>query len=167
MNKHMIAAGLLAAGFLAAAPAQAQLKGFSFGPYVEAGWPTGRLDASHNTGFGGGLSADVKLPLSLGVTGSVGFMSFAGERVGNMRNLAVTAIPVRVGLKYRVSAAYFVLETGSATLVRRLGAYEGTSGLLSPGIGVRFLNFDVRAKYETWFRDGNFQFWGLQAGLRF
>ena len=146
-----------------AIPAKSQLKGFSIGPYAEMAWPAGDFQKTHKNGLGAGLSADIKLPGKLGLTGSAGYIHFAGKSFDDGKNPAVNAFPIRAGLKYRpLPLIYFKLEAGNAQFT---GNNNGAAFLLSPGIGVRILGIDVQAKYETWFRDGNYSFWGLRAGL--
>ncbi|GAA4317414.1 hypothetical protein GCM10023184_01080 [Flaviaesturariibacter amylovorans] len=120
-------------------------------------------------GYGGGLALDVKLPLSLGVTGSVGVLHFPGVVDG----VAITAFPVRAGIKYRVSMIYAGLETGVAPMTKDMGSPV----LLAPAIGVRVSMLDVKVKYETWFRKkdddnntmnkSNWSFFGVMAALKF
>jgi hypothetical protein len=149
----------------------AQLKRFSIGPYVEAGFPTGDFNTFNKTGIGAGLNADIKLIMGLGVTGSVGFMYF-GDKVlftdaqGNQtRGTAVTAIPVRVGIKYTlISILYVKLESGAANFINDR---SGSAFILAPGVGIRLLGLDVEAKYEAWMKDGNRGFFGLKAGFNF
>ena len=146
---------------------KAQLKGFSIGPYAEMGWPTGKLDETNKNGIGAGLNADIRLG-KIGLTGSVGYMHFAGKTVVVNESAVdmpdINAIPVRVGIKYRlIPVLYAKLEGGVA---------KSTNGnnspfIISPGIGLRLLGFDVQAKYETWMNDGNSSFWGLKVGFNF
>lgn len=157
----LIIAMLLACGMAS----QAQLKRFSLGPYVEAGFPVGDFGDINKTGIGVGLNADIKLVAGFGATGSVGYMRFGGKDVGNTKFPAMQAIPVRVGLKYKlISILYVKLEGGVANFV---GDYDGTAFLLSPGVGIRVLGLDVQAKYENWFRESGLGFFGLKAGFNF
>ncbi|NSL87547.1 hypothetical protein ECE50_011930 [Chitinophaga sp. Mgbs1] len=151
--------------------AQAQLKRFSIGPYVEAGFPTGDFSNSHKTGYGLGLGADVKLVAGLTAVGSIGFMYFNGKSmdIGNGVFADIPSakvIPFRLGLKYKlISLLYVKVEGGTAQFT---GDYNnGTGALFAPGIGIRFLGLDVQAKYEAWFKDGTHGFWGLKAGYNF
>lgn len=161
-NKLFLIIAMLMAGSLAS---QAQLKRFSLGPYVEAGFPVGDFADFNKTGYGVGLNADVKLVAGLGVTGSVGYMHFGGKDVANVDYPAVAAIPVRVGLKYQlISILYVKLEGGAANFV---GDLDGSAFILAPGVGIRFLGLDVQAKYENWFRDNGLGFFGLKAGFNF
>lgn len=145
----------------------AQLKRFSLGPYVEAGFPVGKFADTHNTGYGVGLGADIKLIAGLGVTGSVGYMRFGGLRdtATGDKYAAASVVPVRIGLKYQlVSVLYVKLEGGAANYT---GDNNGSAFLLAPGVGIRLLGLDVMAKYESWFKDGTRGFFGLKAGYNF
>jgi hypothetical protein len=148
-------------------PGQAQLKGFSLGPFAEAGWPTGSFKETNKNGYGAGLGADIRLG-KIGLTGSAGYMHFGGKTInkgdGDIKMPAVNAVPVRVGLKYRiVPALYAKLESGVAKFT---GGNE-SAFIVSPGIGVRILGLDVQAKYEIWKKEETYSFWGLKAGINF
>jgi len=148
----------------------AQLKRFSIGPYVEAGFPAGNFNKTNKTGIGAGIGADIKLIAGLGVTGSVGAMYFAGKTYtdpqGNqVKGSSLSVIPVRVGVKYSlISILYVKLETGAANYIRN---NSGSAFILAPSVGVRLLGLDVSAKYEAWMKDGNIGFFGLKAGYNF
>ncbi|MGX5820923.1 outer membrane beta-barrel protein [Chitinophaga lutea] len=167
-KQSLLLIALLLTGSIAA---NAQLKRFSIGPYVEAGFPVGNdFNETNKSGWGVGLNADIKLVAGFGVTGSVGYMRFAGKAWPRAEDLptgeypTVAAVPVRVGLKYKlVSILYLKLEGGTATYT---GDMEGTSFLLAPGVGIRVLGLDVQAKYENWF-NGGFGFTGLKASFNF
>ncbi len=147
--------------------ASSQLKGFSIGPYVERAIPTGNFENLYNNGWGAGAGADIKLPGKLGLTGSVGIVRFGGKAIqhaqGQQKLSALTGIPIRVGLKYRLPLVYIKMETGSA----RLNDEKGNGFILSPGIGLRILGLDVQAKYETWIRNESYSFYGLKASYNF
>lgn len=180
MLKTLYTAGMfIAATCMFGNTAKAQLKGFSIGPYVEAGTPVGDFKDTHNTGFGGGLNADIKLIAGFGVTGSAGFMYFPGKSYtylgGGGTELSakapsLKALPVRVGLKYKFGfpLLYVKAEGGTATFVGGDGDnYKGTAAIFAPGLGIRFLGLDVEAKYEVWFKNDNRGFFGLKAGYNF
>lgn len=180
MLKTLYTAGLfIAATCMFGNTAKAQLKGFSIGPYVETGTPVGDFKETNNTGFGGGLNADIKLIAGFGVTGSAGFMYFPGKtyltlnennQTISVKGEALKALPVRVGLKYKFGfpLLYVKVEGGTATFVGGEGEhYKGTAAILAPGLGIRFLGLDVEAKYEAWFKNSTRGFFGLKAGYNF
>lgn len=153
--------------FMLGFSSQAQLKRFSLGPYVEAGFPDGDLSDTHKTGYGVGLGVDVKLIAGFGATGSLGYMRFAGQKevATGIKYPALQAIPVRIGLKYQfIPLLYVKVESGAANFI---GETDGSAVIVAPGIGLRFMGLDVQAKYEAWFRDGTRGFWGLKAGYNF
>ena len=83
---------------------------------------------------------------------------------GIVKMPAVNAIPMRAGLKYRLAPAiYAKLESGVAKFTNG----DQSAIIFSPGIGVRFVGFEVQAKYEIWKKDKAYGFWGLKAGYNF
>ena len=152
---------------LACLSGQAQLKGFSLGPFAETGMPTGKFKETNKNGYGVGFGADVRLG-KIGVTGSVGYMHFGGKTIfkagENIYMPAIKAVPVRVGLKYRiVPSLYAKLESG----VAKFSGADESAIIFSPGIGIRILGLDVQAKYEIWKKEHTVSFWGLKAGINF
>jgi len=145
----------------------AQVKGFGFGPYVEAAWPSGDFKQSNKNGFGAGLGADIRLG-KVGVTGSVGYIYFGGKAVytgnENTEMPSYNVIPVRVGVKYRLAPAiYAKLESGMARFTNN----KESALIFSPGLGIRILGLDVQAKYEVWKNEQTFSFLGLKAAINF
>lgn len=148
-------------------PGFTQLKGFSVGPYVEAGWPTSHFQENNKNGYGAGFGADIRLG-KIGVTGSLGFMHFGGKSLVKSNETiempSINALPVRAGIKYRIVPALYVkLESG----VAKFTGGDQSAFIFSPGIGVRLLGIDVLAKYETWKASETYSFWGLKAGINF
>jgi hypothetical protein len=147
--------------------ANAQLKGFSIGPYAERAWPRGNFGKLYKNGIGAGVGADIKLPGNLGLTGSLGIIRFPGKEFQNgelhEKMDALTATPIRIGLKYRLPLVYLKMETGTA----RMNDEGGSGVILSPGAGIRVLGLDVQLKYETWLRTKSYSFLGLKASYNF
>lgn len=140
----------------------AQLKGFSIGPYLEFANPRGDFAATNRNGLGAGLSADIKLPGKLSATGSFGYLRFS-RASGNGEASAVSAFPVRAGLKYRLPIVYLKLESGAA----RYSKDAGSALILSPGIGIRVLGLDVQGNFETWLGDEGRSFLALKLAYHF
>lgn len=164
--KKKVWAVIIAAGIFYM-PTHAQLKIFSIGPYVEAAAPTGDFKETNKNGYGAGLNMDVRLS-KFGLTGSAGIMHFGGKTIlngeGSGKMPGVTAIPVRVGIKYHFAPLlYFKIEGGTANYTNG----DKNAFILSPGIGVRVLGLDVQLKYESWIQDGSRSFAGLKAGYNF
>jgi hypothetical protein len=158
---------LTAIVLLACITGNGQLKGFSLGPYAEIAWPRGDLGQTNKNGIGAGFGGDIRLG-KLGLTGSIGFIHFGGKTVNTgdaMEDLpANNVIPVRAGLKFHVfPLVYAKLEGGVAKYTNG----DNAAFILSPGVGVRLLGFDVQAKYEAWIKDGNSSFLGLKVGYNF
>lgn len=152
---------------LACLQGRSQLKGFSLGPFAETAWPTGNFKETNKNGYGAGLGADIRLG-KIGLTGSVGYMHFGGKAISKEGELmdmpSVNAVPVRVGLKYRiVPALYAKLESGVAKFTNG----DESAFIVSPGIGVRVLGLDFQAKYEIWRSNRTQSFLGLKAGINF
>jgi hypothetical protein len=143
----------------------AQLKGFSFGPYAELARPTGNLKETNKNGLGAGLNADIRLG-KLGLTGSAGFVHFDGKTNpgDGITQPAINAIPIRAGLKYRIVPLFYTKLEGGVAKFTNGGA---SAFIISPGVGLRLLGLDVQAKYEAWIKDGTNSFWGLKLGYNF
>ncbi len=147
--------------------AQAQLKGFSLGPFAEIAWPNGDFKETNKNGYGVGVGADIRLG-KIGVNGSIGYMYFGGRTLSKPTGVvdmpSIKAVPVRVGLKYRIlPALYARIESGVAKFT---GGTE-SAFIVAPGIGVRILGLDLQAKYEVWKNEQTYSFLGLKAGFNF
>ncbi|PUZ27310.1 hypothetical protein DCM91_08165 [Chitinophaga costaii] len=161
---------------LGSTAALAQLKRFSIGPYIETGAPAGDFHDTHDVGWGGGVNADIKLIAGLGITGSVGYMHFGGKTTtitnpdsspGKYTYPNVSAIPIRVGVKYHFFPLLYVKVEGGVANFTNTKYRDGAAAIFAPGIGIRILMIDVEAKYELWHKDGSSGFWGLKAGVNF
>lgn len=145
-------------------PAVAQLKPFGLGPYFEKAWLQGSSSENWNDAWGLGLSADLKLPGRLGVTGSAGYFMASGKTVEGRRQPSLKAWPIRAGIKYRLfPAVYLKAEGGYASV----NGHSRGSAIFSPGIGVRLLNIDIQAKMEQWWGAADLRSWGLRLALQF
>jgi len=164
MNMKPAALILFSVAFLVFAhPACAQLKGFSIGPYIETAKPRGSFEETNGRAFGAGISADVKIVRKLSAMGSVGFLHFGRNTAREFSTVAVNALPVRVGVKYKLPLVYLKFETGTA----RLKNNPGATPILSPGIGFRILGLDVQGSYETWVNHEAGSFTSLKVAYHF
>ena len=139
----------------------AQWKGFSFGPYVEAAWVKGDFATTNNNGIGAGLAADLKIGGKTNLMGSIGYLRFG--RKSETGSTVLTAVPIRLGLKYKLPVVYLKLESGSA----KMNDDRGTALIISPGIGFRILGLDVQGSYETWLADEGRSFAALKIAYHF
>lgn len=144
--------------------ANAQLKGFSIGPYLEIGNPTAGFEERNGNGIGVGMNADIKLPGRLGLTGSIGYMHFSGISTSAGKTPTIDAVPIRGGIKFRLPAIFYLkMEVGVAKYTNGMGS----SYIVAPGIGIRVLGLDVQGKFEAWLKDETNSFWGLKVGYNF
>jgi hypothetical protein len=142
--------------------ASAQLKGFSIGPYFEAAWPKGDFAATNANGIGAGIAADIKLGSKINLMGAAGYLRF-GRKAGSENPKALGAVPLRVGLKYKLPIVYLKMESGTA----KFSNDNGSALILSPGIGIRILGLDVQGSYETWLEDEGRSFASLKISYHF
>ena len=159
MKKKIISLVLVSLLFLAST--NAQLKGFSVGPYVEAAWPQGDLAATNGKGIGVGIAGDIKIGGKFNIMGSAGYLRFA--RNGESGSNAITAVPIRVGLKYRLPFLYIKMESGTA----KMNDDHGTALILSPGIGIRLFGLDIQGSYESWLAEQGKTFAALKVAYHF
>src|SRR6476661_9916108 len=155
MKTYLLPAIFLFIGY----QSNAQLKGFSVGPYAEIIWPMGSIKETNTNGIGGGINADIRVG-KIGITGSAGFIHFGARSMTNnegTKSSAIDAFPIRAGIKYRlVPTIYVKLEGGVARYINS----SNSSAILSPGIGIRILGLDLEGKYETWINRGSG--WGVK-----
>lgn len=154
---------VLSFSFLFAHPASAQLKGFSFGPYIETARPRGNFAETNGRALGAGISADFKLMKRVSAMGSFGFLHFGRNSARESVTQAVNALPIRVGVKYKLPLVYVKFETGTA----RLKDNTGATPIFSPGIGFRILGLDIQGSYETWLNHEAGSFTSLKVAYHF
>ncbi len=160
--KYRLIITALFSSLLLAQQSHAQLKGFSLGPYIEAAWPHGDLAEGHTNGIGAGLGADIKIGGHISAMGSYGILHF-GTRNSEINNRTINAMPLRLGLKYRLPFLYFKLESGQATFTKNYSP----AVIISPGVGLRLLGLDIQGSYETWLRSEGWSFASLKVAYHF
>jgi hypothetical protein len=143
-------------------PAFAQLKGFSFGPYIESAWPKGDLANTNGKGIGAGISADIKVFGKISAMGSLGIIHFGRYGSGETTQ-PLNASPLRLGVKYRLPFIYLKMESG----VVKFKNGEGSAPIISPGIGFRLLGLDIQGSYEAWLRSQGTSFSSLKIAYHF
>ncbi len=162
--KKILAFALLLLFTLASGYASAQLKGFSFGPYLEFGSPKGEFAKHNKNGIGIGIGGDFKIAKKWSVMGSFGYMRFGKEGgLLDAKNSVVSALPIRGGIRYKLPLVYLKLESGVAKFNNDLP----NALILSPGIGLRILGLDIRGSYESWLGDESRSYAALRLAYHF
>ncbi|MCO5286522.1 MAG: hypothetical protein M9898_08930 [Chitinophagaceae bacterium] len=154
---------------------------------AEAAFPVGDFGKSYSFGIGGSVMGRYALSDKADLTASLGYISFSGKDItvsevetddggnpihddfGNpmyttttMKAHSYHGVPLRLGANYLVGGPLFIQgEIGAAFLK------GGTAFLYTPGIGVRFNQFEAEAKYEGWSKNGTLSFFGLRVGYFF
>lgn len=151
--------------------ASAQDQGMEWGINLEAALPIGDMGEAYKFGIGGHLSGEYALQEELALTASLGYLSFGGKSFESgefsMKIPAFSAVPIRVGGKYYFNGGP-VFAQAQVGLAFATGSGDGGSLFLyTPGIGVRFSQFEAALKYEGWSKNGTLSFIGLRAGYFF
>jgi hypothetical protein len=145
----------------------------TFSAGLEVGLPSG--DASSISGLGLGGSAKAKFALgkseNSALTGSVGFISFAGKDVTvfgiTVKSPSVTAIPVKVGYRYTAEGGvYFEPQIG---LTFFSGGGSGSGFTYAANVGYNLSeSLDLSARYESAaVTGGSFNHIGLRLAYAF
>ena len=112
--------------------------------------PTGDLSSIAGFGYGLSVQGEYKTIPSLGLTGSIGFLNYAGKTVNigafSDNTSSTTQVPVLVGAKLYFGYKLFV--TGQVGLSFFNNGF-GTAFTFAPGIGSRLGNgnFDATLRY--------------------
>lgn len=150
-------------------------KNIQVGINIDGAFPTGDFGKSYSFGIGGSVMGRYALNDKANLTASLGYLNFSGktitatytgedeeEHTESFKWPSLHGIPLRLGANYLISGPLFIQgEIGAAFLK------GGTAFLYTPGIGVRFSNLEVEAKYEGWSKNGTLSFFGVRAGYFF
>lgn len=154
---------------------------------LEVAFPTGDFGKSYSMGFGGSVMGRYTLNDKANLTASLGYLSFTGKKItettivtddggvpqhddaGNPITTTETyklpathGIPLRLGANYLISGPIFIQGEIGASFMK-----GGTAFLYAPGVGARFANLEIEAKYEGWSKNGTLSFFGIRVGYFF
>lgn len=170
-----------------AQPTSTISKQIKAGINLEAAFPTGDFGKSYSTGFGGSIMGSYALNENAKLTASLGYLSFNGKEIttkivetddagepinddfGNpmyttekIKIPATHGIPLRLGANYTIGGPVFLQGEIGASFMK-----GGTAFLYAPGVGARFNNLELEAKYEGWAKNGTLSFFGIRVGYFF
>jgi hypothetical protein len=171
MKKIILSLAVVAIATLTAtAQKESSDKSLKFSIGVEAGLPIGSFKNSSKFGIGGSAQAEYMASENVGLTGRVGYLSFAGKTttIGevNVKLASISVIPVMVGGKFYFNEKVFGhAEAGLSFFNRNLGSVF----TYAPGIGVKAgENVEVEVKYQGASKNGgSISFIGLRAAFTF
>ena len=141
---------------------------------IEAAFPTGDFGKDYSMGFGGSVMGRYALSDKTNLTASLGYLNFSGKSItetfeGDGGPVTQTykipsfhGVPLRIGANYLISGPLFIQGEIGASFMK-----GGTAFLYTPGIGARFSNLEVEAKYEGWSKNGTLSFFGVRVGYFF
>ena len=152
-----------------------------FGLAPELNLPTGNASNISGVGFGGALTAEVSIATKYALTASGGYNLFIGKKYFGSRSQNISALPVKLGLKYySIPDFYLEAQVGAAF---HQGTASKTSLVWSPGFGTYFRTDNNKQKiafgirYEAWtntsygkvntLKTTSFGFIGLKLGYQF
>jgi len=137
---------------------------FSIGANVAM--PMGDFGDAAGVGFGGSLRYEMPVGDNLGLTGTVGYLTFGGKDFFDGINFNL--IPIMVGAKYYFTeqqngfyAGIAVGMTSSSTSAE--GSESSTVFTWAPGIGYHLDNIDLGLDYNSYTKD---EFTTSYLGLR-
>jgi hypothetical protein len=149
-------------------------KNIRVGINIEGAFPTGDFGKSYSFGIGGSVMGRYALSDKANLTASLGYLNFSGKSITEtfegddgtetetFKVPSFHGVPLRLGANYSIGAPLFIQgEIGAAFLK------GGTAFLYTPGIGARFSNLEVEAKYEGWSKNGTLSFFGIRVGYFF
>ncbi len=122
---------------------------------VEGLVPVGDFGDTHNFGIGGTLQGEYKPADDLGLTVNLGYLTFSGKSVGNLKYKSAGLVPIMGGVKYYFSPKVYGhgqlgVAFGTNDIVGALVDVDGKGSLFaySPGIGIQISpQIDAEVKY--------------------
>ncbi|HEY5367367.1 MAG TPA: hypothetical protein VIJ75_00120 [Hanamia sp.] len=174
-NLCAIAIALFTASMCQAQSASTIAKQVQVGINLEAAFPTGNFGKAYSMGFGGSVMGRYALSDKANLTASLGYLNFSGKTItetfpgdeGGTRTVttkipSMHGIPLRLGANYSLGSPLFIQGEIGAAFMKGATAF-----LYAPGIGARFSNLEVEAKYEGWSKNGTLSFFGIRVGYFF
>ncbi len=184
MKKLFFSAALVAASFASFAQDDAA-KALTFGVGVDVAMPIGKFGKNteekfsdlYSLGIGGSVQAKYALDEQLGITLSLGYMSYMPKTIEGEKVPSFSAIPILAGIEYNFTEQIFAsAQIGYTIYGGKLLSDDDVklAGLsYAPGIGFRFAeNFSALLKYQgtsATLKAGDFKETGnniSQIGLR-
>jgi hypothetical protein len=122
--------------------------------------PESELRNTHRTGFGGSVKAEYTFGKHLSATFNTGFASLPGARyfdstvMKTARYKNMTAIPLKLGIRYYVGSFYVAGEGGMVLLGQFTSDNNGVGSIgLGDKINIgRHNKLDISLRYEYWLR---------------
>lgn len=141
---------------------------------IEGAFPTGDFGKVYSFGIGGSVMGRYALSDKANLTASLGYLDFSGKSITETyegdegpqtetyKVPSMYGVPLRLGANYLISGPLFIQGEIGAAFMK-----GGTAFLYTPGIGARFNNLEVEAKYEGWSKNGTLSFIGIRVGYFF
>lgn len=173
-NLFAFAIALFTASICQAQSASTISKQIQVGINVEGAFPMGDFGKSYSFGIGGSIMGRYTLSDKANLTASLGYLNFSGKSITEtfegddgpqtqtFKVPSTYGIPLRLGANYLIGGPLFIQGEIGASFMK-----GGTAFLYTPGIGARFNNLEVEAKYEGWSKNGTLSFFGVRVGYFF
>ena len=169
-----IAVTMLIASMCQAQSASTIAKKIQVGINIEGAFPTGDFGNAYSFGIGASVMGRYALSDKANLTASLGYLNFFGKSItetyegddgpetDTYKVPSMHGVPLRLGGNYLISGPLFIQGEIGASFLK-----GGTAFLYAPGIGARFNNLEVEAKYEGWSKEGTLSFLGVRVGYFF
>ena len=123
---------------------------------AEALFPETKLSSTNKTGAGFTLKGEYVFASHASATISSGYYFMQGKDELNIKNAAISAIPVKAGVRYYFGTFYGAVEAGGIIFI---GNNSRADFLYSLGLGDKFKLgrnvFDIGLRHEGWANAGN------------
>lgn len=171
MKKVFLIAALAAVSFSGFAQDKTEAKNLTFSVGLEAAIPFGDFADSYSFGIGGSVQGDYKVADQVAITLNAGYITYAGKSFDlgqgiSFKPKALGLIPVLAGVKYHFSDNIYA--SAQAGLSFASGSGSGSNFTYAPGVGFKFSQFDILAKFTgISATGGSLNSFGLRAAYNF